>query len=123
MEFHVTIKWKYAPSFVPSSYQILVKFIRQFWSILIYFDNINSINPFICVKFGTVTSQSSLLWLPGTWSSLNNALKAKKYHKQSNRKGPFSVSNPVPYTVFLIIISHKVKGKNTVFQNHKTVKQ
>ena len=58
-----------------------------------------------------------------TWSSLNNALKANIYHKQSNRKGPFSVSNPVPYTVFLIIISHKVKGKDTVFQNHKTVKR
>ena len=106
MEFKVTIKWKYAPSFVPSSYQILVKFIKQFWSILIYFDNINSINPFICVKFGTVTSQSSPLWLLGTWSSLNNALKAKIYHKQSKGKRPFSVSNLDPYTVFLIIISH-----------------
>ena len=105
MEFKVTIKWKYAPSFVPSSYQILVKFIKQFWTILIYFDNINSINPFICVKFGTVTSQSSPLWLPGTWSSLNNALKAKIYHKQSKGKSPFSVSNPDPYTVFLIIKS------------------
>ena len=116
MEFKITIKWKYAPSLVPSSYQILVKFIKQFWSILIYFGNINSINPFTCLKFCNVTSQSSLLWLPGTWSSLNNTLKAKIYHKPSNRKGPFSVSNPVPYTVFLIVISHKVKGKNTVFK-------
>ena len=74
-------------------------------------------------KFCAVTSQSSLLWLPGTWPSLNNTLKAKIYHKQSNRKGPFSVSNPYPYTVSLIILSHKVKGKNTVFQNNKRVKQ
>ena len=106
MEFKVTIKWKYAPSFVPSSYQILVKFIKQFWSILIYFDNINSINPFICVKFGTVTSQYSLLWLPGTWPSLNNlwdTLMVKIHHKQSNGKGTFSVSNPDPYMVFPIV--------------------
>ena len=51
------------------------------------------------------------------------SLKAKIYHKQSKGKRPFSGSNPGPYTVFLIVIGHWVKGKNTVFQNHKTVKR
>ena len=69
----------------------------------------NSFKTIQHVNVCTMTSQSSLLWLPGTWplpNKLWDTLKAKIYHKLSKGKGPFSVANVDPYTVSIIIISH-----------------